>query len=1140
MRRWLVRLSSLGLLLASLGTWVIPSPVLAQRVNLANTNQVYNTLARGNGGTGVTVATDDSVLVGNGTLWQVKAIPDCLDTAGQHLNYDASTNTFSCGTSGGGSGGAAEQTFSAGATGVTVTHTLGTVVVWSCYLGSGTSYTPMLVDAMPTLASTSTVFSFASAPSDGKCVVSAGGSGGGGSGTVTSVGLSAPAFLSVSGSPVTTTGTLALSLATQSANLVFSGPGSGGAATPTFRSLVANDIPSVDAAKIATGVLAPARVITGAVTVSRCLHVDGSGNITVTGADCNTGGGGGGGITAINSEVGPGITLASGSSGSDFAISAASNVITFNIPSAGPAERGLVTASSQSFAGTKTFLNKVAFSAVADPGCPGTEYSIRAVSGVTDRLKSCINGVDSQIGNVYSTTGGVNQQLARWLGSGAYRLDDGVAYSQGASASSIAQRTVVGGLVASSFDGGTGVFSAVSVSPGLAAVAEIVKRGTIGQTQDIMQWQSEASAVLSSIDKSGRFVGPVVDKAGQVFNVLAYSSSTINDGVTLARTAIQAAIDACQATTYGGVVYFPPGIYAIDGNLNVGNGNGNTVSTLTPCELQGAGAAFHASYTSWLGASVIKWTGAAPGATDYMVKMNGPFKGGGMSDIVLDANSKANLRGLLMEHVANAQSSNLAITHYTTIGLVITSRVDSPSITHGACGNKFYNLKVVVNSTGGSGMLLDGYDTAGGSDSCSNGFFGGEFWHDSGTASTYGVKLGYTDNNRFYDTNVFSFGGYGTGTISTSGVCPCSSVTGSGTTWTAGMTGARFNVNGVDYTFTYVSATSGTISPSAASTFTGASYTLRHGYGIQFAKASVFPGFPQENHFYSTSPHNGVGGTTGTGQPNGFTNWNWGDCSVNCDPYMMLGLTPATNAPPIVHSSAREVLGIGVIRQREPQSPSSYAGYWLQGEDNNGTQLYHLKRGAPSTNGLEIWSFDDIKFSNDGNIYHATQGNRVFYGQSYSSTSTNNYNLIFEKNYGTITSPSAIGAGAELGAIAASGRNSGGTQSFAHRINMVVDSVDGSAVPTQSSFDFSTVDVAGGGFRSQWKIEGSVLESQNSSAVLKLTPTAVGSLPTCNAGEEGSVSAVTDSNTATYNAAVAGGGANRVKVYCNGTGWVVQ
>src|SRR5207344_3215002 len=66
----------------------------------------------------------------------------------------------------------------------------------------------------------------------------------GGTGTVTSVSLTVPGFLSVSGSPITTTGTLAVTLATQTANTVFSGPTSGGAATPTFRALVAADMPA--------------------------------------------------------------------------------------------------------------------------------------------------------------------------------------------------------------------------------------------------------------------------------------------------------------------------------------------------------------------------------------------------------------------------------------------------------------------------------------------------------------------------------------------------------------------------------------------------------------------------------------------------------------------------------------------------------------------------------------------------------------------------------------------------------------------------------------------------------------------------------------------------------------------------------
>lgn len=66
----------------------------------------------------------------------------------------------------------------------------------------------------------------------------------GGTGTVSSVALTAPAEFSVSGSPVTTSGTLALSKATQSANTVWAGPTSGGAAQPAFRALVLTDLPA--------------------------------------------------------------------------------------------------------------------------------------------------------------------------------------------------------------------------------------------------------------------------------------------------------------------------------------------------------------------------------------------------------------------------------------------------------------------------------------------------------------------------------------------------------------------------------------------------------------------------------------------------------------------------------------------------------------------------------------------------------------------------------------------------------------------------------------------------------------------------------------------------------------------------------
>jgi hypothetical protein len=65
-----------------------------------------------------------------------------------------------------------------------------------------------------------------------------------GTGTVTSVALSAPAELAVGGSPITASGTLALTWASAAANEVFAGP-DGSSGTPAFRALVVDDLPAI-------------------------------------------------------------------------------------------------------------------------------------------------------------------------------------------------------------------------------------------------------------------------------------------------------------------------------------------------------------------------------------------------------------------------------------------------------------------------------------------------------------------------------------------------------------------------------------------------------------------------------------------------------------------------------------------------------------------------------------------------------------------------------------------------------------------------------------------------------------------------------------------------------------------------------
>lgn len=94
-----------------------------------------------------------------------------------------------------------------------------------------------------------------------------------GTGTVTSVALTMPAEFSVGGSPITGSGTLAVTKATQTANRVYAGPTTGAAAAPTFRLLVAADIPSLDASIITSGTLA-ASTMPSTVTQSVQFDVD--------------------------------------------------------------------------------------------------------------------------------------------------------------------------------------------------------------------------------------------------------------------------------------------------------------------------------------------------------------------------------------------------------------------------------------------------------------------------------------------------------------------------------------------------------------------------------------------------------------------------------------------------------------------------------------------------------------------------------------------------------------------------------------------------------------------------------------------------------------------------------------------------
>ena len=521
-----------------------------------------------------------------------------------------------------------------------------------------------------------------------------------GTGTVISVAASAGGIFSFTGTPVTSSGTLALSVTGTSGGIPYF---SSGSALASSAALAANRL-----------------VLGGGAGAAPTALSFGTGNQLV---------GMNPGATANEYK-----TLALGTSGTNASIAYGSGTITLHLPNASGVNRGLLTA-----ADFTTFNNKLgALSFANDTNVTGS-YAANVIT---------LNWLGALAKSRQHAQTAYHDQANTW----STGLQDFSAATLKAPISAGAAPTT-SGLFA--YDSTANVFSGGHNG----ANRVFVTRNTTEQLDN----KTLANPTINGAALSGTFSGnptfsgsPIVtgsyfagkfrDTGGREFNVKAPPFNAVGDCSTNDAPAFAAAI-AAAAAAGGGEVIVPQvaDCYAWASLVTIGDGTGLTISTYDGVSLRGVGGT-RLNSTVPRQAVKIKWTGSTS-TSNTALKVAGPMGGFRLENIVLDLDSKAG-NGIQVMHAEGAVLRNIQIVNFTNIGLDID-----------AYDTTTFGANTVFNS-GNTGIVENLFTNTSNNNTTSVrlgatgniaqwNFYGGR-WRQDGTTGSNVVVLGFADHNNFW------------------------------------------------------------------------------------------------------------------------------------------------------------------------------------------------------------------------------------------------------------------------------------------------------------------------------------------------------------------------------------------------------